>query len=147
MYLVLVHDALYLADLGAWQHKFRRSCHNIAYCMVEEFGLPAFHGTANVTVCNESYHLMVVGQGHTEAELTFADADNRFAQVHLLRDNRQVVGAHHVGRGGQKPLPKLATRVELREVLRTEVAHLHQSNRQSIAHSQRSGCAACRSKV
>ena len=56
--------------------------------------------------------------------------------MHFLRNNGQVVGMHHVFSSGKQSLAKLATGVEMSEVVWPEVAHLHQRNGQRIAHNK-----------
>ena len=54
VYLVLVHDVLYLCNLGGWRHMLGSSGHDVAHSLVEEFCLPFLHGTTYVAVGNES---------------------------------------------------------------------------------------------
>ena len=59
MDFVPVHDGLNFGDFGSGQHVFWRACHDVAHGVVEEFGLPALHGTTNITVGNEANHFIV----------------------------------------------------------------------------------------
>ena len=60
MYLVLVHDVLYFRYLGVGQYHLGMSCHDVTHRLVEELGLPFFHRTTYVSVCNQSYDLAVL---------------------------------------------------------------------------------------
>ena len=54
VYLVLVHDVLYLCNLGGWRHVFGRRRHDVAHSLVEELCLPFLHGTTYVAISDKS---------------------------------------------------------------------------------------------
>ena len=103
VYLVSVHYRLYVADFGLRGNDFRRPGHYVAYCAVEELCLPFFHCTPDVAVGYQTDN-PVVDNGNAKSQLSFAHMYYRFAQVHLRRDNGQVVRAHHIARRGQQAL-------------------------------------------
>lgn len=52
VYLVLMHFTLYVSNLRVGSNRLWVSCHNVAYGMIEELGLPPFHSAAYVTISN-----------------------------------------------------------------------------------------------
>ena len=138
MYLVLVHLALHVGDLRLGSYRLRSSRHDVADGMVEELCLPALHSTTNVAVGDQSNDLAVL-QSHTQSEFALAHVDDSLAEVHFLRDDRQVVAPHHVLRGGEESLTQFTTRMELCKVLGLEVADLHQCDGKRVAHDEGSG--------
>ena len=147
MYLVFVHDALNLRNLGLRSHHFRSGGHDVAHGLIEEFSLPLLHGTADISIGNQTDDTLVFIERDSQSELTLAHMDDSLAQMHLLRDDRHVFAAHHVFGGGEETLAQFAARMELGKVAWLEVAHLHQGYCQSIAHGEGSSGTAGRSKV
>ena len=134
--LVAVHDAFYLRYLGVCGNDLWVACHDVGNGAVEELSLPALHGASDVAVGDQPDDTALLVERHTHAELAFRHVDDGLSQVHVLRNDRQIVGAHYVLGRGKQTLAQFAARMELCEVAWTEVAHLHQRNCQGVAHGQ-----------
>ena len=59
MYLVFVHDPLDLCDLCLWLDGLGCARHDVTHRVVEEFCLPFLHGTADVTIGDQSRDFIV----------------------------------------------------------------------------------------
>ena len=138
MNLVLLHDALYLGNFRVGRHSLGFPCHDVADGAVEELSLPALHGTTYIAVGDDAYDTTFC-LGYAQSQFTFAHQYDSFAQMHLGGKYRQIVAAHHVVSRRQQSLAQLSARVQVCEVLRTELSFLHQGDGQRVAHHQ-SGC-------
>ena len=74
MYLVSVHDALYLRNLCRREDGLRIKSHNVIDGLVEEFLLPLLHSAADVSVSNQTDNT-AVSLGYAKAQFSFADQD------------------------------------------------------------------------
>lgn len=86
--------------------------------MIEEFGLPTLHGAADIPIGDDAGNSVVRIEGHTKTELATRHLDDSLAEVHLLRDDRQIIGAHDILCSCEQSFAELTTRMELREVAR-----------------------------
>ena len=131
-----VHDFLHFSNLRLGQHRLGLTGHNVGHRMVEELRLPTLHGATDVAIGDESHHLAVVVERDSQSQFALAHVDDGLAQVHVLRNDGQFVCTHHILCRGEQFTPQLPTWMELGEVAWLEVANLHQSHRQGVAHGQ-----------
>ena len=142
MHLVFVHNALNLRNLGLRSHHLWGGGHDVANGLVEELCLPFLHGTADIAIGNQADDTLVFIKRDSQSQFALAHVDDSLTQVHILRNDRHIVAAHHIFGGGKESLTQFAARMELGKVARLEVAYLHQGYCQGIAHRQsRSGTA------
>ena len=78
--LVLLHHSLYLADFRLRANGLWAAGHDVADGMVEELGLPAFYGSTNVTISDESYYLSA-DHGYAQSQFSFADEHDGMSQT------------------------------------------------------------------
>ena len=135
MNLVLVHDPLDFRYLSCRQNHLRFSRHDVAHGMVEELRLPSLHRTADVAVGYQPDDFSV-RERNAQSQLSFTDMDDCLAQMHLLRNDGQIVRTHHILRSCQQTFAQLTTWMELCEVLWFKVPDTHQCDRQRIANTR-----------
>ena len=82
MYLVFIHQFLYLRNLGIHPYPLRLTRHDIANGMAEELLLPLLHSATNITIGNDAFYLSTF-QSYAQAQLAFADKDNGIAELHI----------------------------------------------------------------
>ena len=60
MYFMLIHQFLYVGNLGVRADRLWRACHDVAHRAVEELCVPLLHCTSDITVGNHTLDATVL---------------------------------------------------------------------------------------
>ena len=135
MDFILLHDGLDISNFCGGKHRLGVCGHDVGHGFIEKFCLPFFHGSADVSIGDETCYLSLF-ESNAQAQFSFAYVNDGFAQVHVPGKDGQIVGAHDVLGGGEKTFAEFTSGMKLSEVFGLEVSHLHEGNGQGISHGQ-----------
>ena len=138
MNLVDAHHLLGRRNADIGRNGFRIARHDLLRLDPEKILLVFSHRPAHVPVGNHTDQLAVLDdRGNPEPGV--ADRNDDLAEGHRLRNARNAVLAHHVAHAGQQPASEASARMKHGVILRLEIPHLHQRDRQRVAHHKHRG--------
>ena len=105
-------------------------------CCGDMYIIILLYCAADVSVGYQARYASFRLERDAHAELPLADMYDGVAELHVLRDDRQVLPEHDVFSRSEEPPPQFSSRMELCEIARFEVAQPHQCHCECVAHGE-----------